>query len=99
MKQNELDCRDTAPLRAVCLLVMRGDRPFCWEVIFKTLKGWVGGGGHITWGSFKINFMKVGQGGNKRELKSNVALTAVNSKYRSYITTVDKVCDELRHYL
>ena len=60
--------------------------------------GW-GGGGHITWGSFKINFMKVGQGGNKRELKSNVALTAVNSKHRSYITTVDKVCDELRHYL
>ena len=43
--------------------------------------------------------MKVGQGGNKRELKSNVALTAVNSKHRSYITTVDKVCDELRHYL
>ena len=43
--------------------------------------------------------MKVGQGGNKRELKSNVALTAVNSKHQSYITTVDKVCDELRHYL
>ena len=23
-------------LRAGCLLVMRGDRPFCWEIIFKT---------------------------------------------------------------
>ena len=66
---------------------------------FQNLEGWVGGGGHITWGSFKINFMKAGQGGNKRELKSNVALTAVNSKHWSYITTVDKVCDELRHYL
>ena len=66
---------------------------------FQNLEGLGWGGGDITWGSSKINFMKVGQGGNKRELKSNVALTAVNSKHWSYITTVDKVCDELRHYL
>ena len=42
--------------------------------------------------------MKVGQGRNKRVLKSKVALTAVNSKHWSYTTTVDKVCDELQHY-
>ena len=66
---------------------------------FQNLEGLGWGGGHINWGSFKMNFMKVGQGRNKGELKSNVALTAVRSKHWSYITTVDKVCDELRHYL